>query len=78
MILEVILLRDCNLARTLLSDSGKQLISTLKRLVLCQLIREPTKVAAQAATLLDLIATNYERFIGKSGVFNASQSDHDF
>ena len=66
-----------NLARNLLSDSVKRIISTLKSLRLCQLIKEPTKVTAQAATLLDLIATNYERFICKSGVFNASLSDHN-
>ena len=30
-----------------------------------------------SSLLLDLMATNYERFIGKSGVFNASLSDND-
>ena len=44
--------------KDLISDSGKRLISTLKSLGLCQLIKEPMKVAAQVVTLLDFIATS--------------------
>ena len=49
---EVILLGDfnCNLVRTSLSDNGKRLISTLRSLGFCQLIKEPTRVTAQSAT----------------------------
>ena len=45
---EVILLGDfnCNLVRTSLSDNGKRLISTLRSLGFCQLIKEPTRVTA--------------------------------
>ena len=76
---EVILLGDfnCNLTKSSLNGNGKRLTSTLRSLGFCQLIKEATRITAQSATLLDLIATNYERFISKSGVLNACLSDHD-
>ena len=76
---EVILLGDfnCNLAKGSLNGNGKRLTSTFRSLGFCQLIKEATRITAQSATLLDLIATNKERFISKSGVLNACLSDHD-
>ncbi|CAB4026053.1 Hypothetical predicted protein [Paramuricea clavata] len=76
---EVILLGDfnCNLAKGSLNGNGKRLTSTLRSLGFCQLIKEVTRITAWSATLLDLIATNNERFISKSGVLNACLSDHD-
>ena len=76
---EVILLGDfyCKLAKGSLNGNGKRLTSTFRSLGFCQLIKEATRITAQSATLLDLIATNKERFISKSGVLNACLSDHD-
>ena len=53
------------------------ILSTLRSLVFCQLIKEPTRVTAQSATLMGMIAMNNEKLISKSGVFNATLSDHD-
>jgi hypothetical protein len=76
---EVILLGNfnCNLAKGSLNGNGKRLTSALRSLGFCQLIKGVTRVIAWFATLLDLIATNNERFISKSGVLNACLSDHD-
>ena len=42
-----------------------------------QLIKEPTRIASNASTLIDLIATNNPQNIRDSGVISASLRDHE-
>ena len=59
------------LAKRASTPECKQL-KALKTLQFKQLINEPTRIASNAVTLIDLIATNSD-----SGVVSASLSDHE-
>ena len=55
----------------------KQLKALFKTLQFKELIKEPTRIASNASTLIDLIATNNPQNISDSGVIRASLSDHE-
>ena len=77
---DVIVLGDLNAdfsAKRESSRECKQLKAFFKTLQFKQLIKEPTRIASNASTLIDLIATNNPQNIRDSGVISASLSDHE-
>ena len=76
---EIIILGDlnCDISSTKPVSHTKKLLSLIDNYQFVQLINEPTRITESTSTIIDLILTNQDQRIPRTGVIQIGISDHN-